>query len=416
MNIYISVIVPVYNMEKYISECLNSILNQTLKEIEVICIDDGSTDGTLEILEQYADNDSRVRLHRGDRLGPGLARNIGIKLATGEYVCMMDADDYYPDEFVLEELLCGAIKNDVYICGGNILNAYPDGSVKEDYNDFIKYGILDSQSFPRLFGQTRFIYERKFIVDNNIFYPASRMFEDPPFVFRAIMKAGRYCAIKKTVYIRRTEYKERERTREIAYDVLKCYIMCLKTAREYGLKSFYKEQIKPVLANLLYFWLPYAIQNDVRIDSLLKEIDEFAFEWIGEHSEFASNKDVMEFTDIVKKMIENCLKYSCIYVYGTGIVSKRIIDRKIIPVEKIKGFVRTICNNDQNFMEKPVFSIKSLCGVEDNYIVIVAANEKNAKEMENTINELAIKQYMVFTPKIIQVIDYLNQKSNGESI
>ena len=87
-----SVIIPVYNAEKYLRGCMDSVLSQTLRELEVICVDDGSTDGSAAILEEYAEKDSRVRVLRQENKGAGAARNLGID-AKGEYVAFVDADD-----------------------------------------------------------------------------------------------------------------------------------------------------------------------------------------------------------------------------------------------------------------------------------------------------------------------------------
>ena len=89
----ISVIIPIYNSEKYLEECLDSILNQTLKDIEIICVDDGSTDNSLTILENYAQRDKRIQIFSQQNLHAGIARNHGLEKASGEYVHFMDSDD-----------------------------------------------------------------------------------------------------------------------------------------------------------------------------------------------------------------------------------------------------------------------------------------------------------------------------------
>ena len=92
--IAISVVIPVFNTECYLSTCLDSVLNQTLENIEVICIDDGSTDNSLEILKKYQKKDNRVKIISKDNEGQGVARNIGISEAIGEYIAFVDSDDF----------------------------------------------------------------------------------------------------------------------------------------------------------------------------------------------------------------------------------------------------------------------------------------------------------------------------------
>ena len=95
MKINISVIIPVYNAEEYLSECLKSIIGQSLREIEIICVNDGSTDRSLSILQYYAGIDKRVQVINQDNHGAGAARNTGMAVAKGKYLAFLDADDLY---------------------------------------------------------------------------------------------------------------------------------------------------------------------------------------------------------------------------------------------------------------------------------------------------------------------------------
>ena len=93
-NPKLSVIIPVYNVEKYLRECLDSLVCQTLKEFEIICVNDASTDNSLEILERYARNDARFIIISQENQGPGVARNNAIDIAKGEYIVFVDPDDW----------------------------------------------------------------------------------------------------------------------------------------------------------------------------------------------------------------------------------------------------------------------------------------------------------------------------------
>ena len=103
-NPKISVIVPVYNVEKYLSECLDSIVNQTLKDIEIICLNDGSTDNSLSILKEYASKDTRIILIDKENEGLGYTRKVGLDNATGKYILFCDSDDFYYELTAFEEL------------------------------------------------------------------------------------------------------------------------------------------------------------------------------------------------------------------------------------------------------------------------------------------------------------------------
>ena len=100
----ISVIIPIYNVEKYLKECLDSVLNQTLKDIEIICINDGSNDKSGLIIEKYAQKDSRIKFIHQENLGAGFSRNLGFNLSTGEYCIFFDSDDYFCELNALEKM------------------------------------------------------------------------------------------------------------------------------------------------------------------------------------------------------------------------------------------------------------------------------------------------------------------------
>ena len=116
MEVKVSVIIPVYNVEKYLRECIDSILNQTLHELELICVDDGSTDGSLEILQAYEKKDNRVTVLTQHNQGAGAARNKGLQIAKGEYLSFLDADDFFAPG-MLEEAYrkCKSVSADVCV-------------------------------------------------------------------------------------------------------------------------------------------------------------------------------------------------------------------------------------------------------------------------------------------------------------
>mgnify|MGYP004499027325 FL=1 len=132
----VSVIVPVYNSEKYLNKCIDSILNQTLKEIELILVNDGSTDGSMKILEKYSESDSRVVILNLKNGGPGKARNEGIKIAKGEYLSFVDSDDYIEIEF-LEKLYKAAAHNKVQM----IMTNYNDINMFDGVRTIINHNL-----------------------------------------------------------------------------------------------------------------------------------------------------------------------------------------------------------------------------------------------------------------------------------
>lgn len=116
----VSVVIPVYNGEKHLRQCLDSVCNQTLKDIEIICVDDGSTDSSYEILQEYKGNDARVQIYKQQNLYAGAARNLGKSHATGEYLVFWDCDDFF--ELKALELMyekAHSLNADVCVCGAS---------------------------------------------------------------------------------------------------------------------------------------------------------------------------------------------------------------------------------------------------------------------------------------------------------
>lgn len=114
----VSIILPVYNVANYLPKCLDSLLNQTLEDIEIICVDDSSSDNSLQVLQNYAAKDKRIKVLNQPNSGPGVARNQGIKEAKGEYIGFVDPDDWV-DENMFEKMYSAAKANDADLveCG-----------------------------------------------------------------------------------------------------------------------------------------------------------------------------------------------------------------------------------------------------------------------------------------------------------
>ena len=122
----ISVIIPIYNMGAYLNECLTSVLQQSLQSIELICVNDGSTDESADILKNFEQQDSRVRVISKENQGVSAARNDAIRAATGEFLYFLDPDDRLPDRNTLELLYTKADTHGALICGGAIAYFKPD--------------------------------------------------------------------------------------------------------------------------------------------------------------------------------------------------------------------------------------------------------------------------------------------------
>ena len=195
----ISVIIPVYNVEKYLKRCLNSVINQTLRDIEIICINDCSTDNSLDILKEYAQNDTRIKLiDLKEKQNAAIARNYGLDNAQSEYLGFVDSDDYIDLDFY-EKLYNCALKTNADIIKGNFKGQSLTGEITiSPIND----AILQSNEKMSFFADWQSaIYKNKFIKSNDIRFPVECAKEqDIVFLFRSVVKAKTIEIVNDTFY------------------------------------------------------------------------------------------------------------------------------------------------------------------------------------------------------------------------
>ncbi len=200
----ISVIVPAYNMEDYLKRCLDSIIHQTLKDIEIVCIDDGSTDNSLLIFEEYAANDDRIKIYSQENLGLSAARNSGIAQSTGEYIGFVDSDDFVDLDFY-EKLYNAAIENDADISCGNIVREnekkrktpvkYSKSTVACNTKE--KYILAGLPMHNYVWNK---IYKREALVKSNIKFINGVLYEDMYFSPDVLESLGKLVTVTGTYY------------------------------------------------------------------------------------------------------------------------------------------------------------------------------------------------------------------------
>ena len=202
-NVKISVVMPIYNAFDYLKPAIDGVLNQTLSDIELICVDDGSTDNSLSILKEYQQADERVRIVTENNAGPSIARNKGLARARGKYVIFLDADDFY-DYTLLEKLYNLAEEHtlDIAICKFDIYNNRKskfEGNIRSDHGEIFADGVVASKNdYPDtiLSCTTGYVwnklFKREFLVEKElVFDPDLRVFEDTYFVVTALSLAER---------------------------------------------------------------------------------------------------------------------------------------------------------------------------------------------------------------------------------
>ena len=214
----VSIIIPTYNVEMYLVECMESVVNQTLKDIEIICINDGSTDGSLEILKSYAQKDDRIVLVDKENGGYGIGMNIGLDKATGEYIGIVEPDDFIPLN-MYSDLYEKAVENDLDFIKADFYRFKRDSETedmelvynhlspnKEDYN--VVFNPSETPEAIRYIMNTcSGIYKRSFIEEFHIRHNETpgASFQDNGFWFQTFVYAKRGMIIDTPYYMNRRD-------------------------------------------------------------------------------------------------------------------------------------------------------------------------------------------------------------------
>lgn len=198
----ISVIVPVYNTAEYLERCVNSIINQTYKNLEIILIDDGSTDRSGKICDKFKEEDTRVSVVHQKNSGPSVARNYGLSIAKGEYIGFVDSDDYIAAD--MYEQLYGSMRSgiDIVCCGSINIDRHKRTvnckvTCKKSFDrenaifELLKSDNISFSAWDKLFKKN---------VINDIRFPENRLCEDLPFIYQAVKQSKGIVHIGKVKY------------------------------------------------------------------------------------------------------------------------------------------------------------------------------------------------------------------------
>lgn len=393
-------------MERYLEQCLDSIICQTLKEIEIICINDGSEDKTLNILKKYKKENRNLFIISQSNHGAGYSRNVGLKCASGEFVCFMDPDDYYPSNDILESLYAKAKDHRMMICGGSF-NSYINGMVSADYYENTPYYIFEEEKRVKFvdyqwdYGYTRFCYNLEFLKENNICFPEYSRYEDPPFMANAMVKAGEFYAITKVTYMYREQYKPLALTTLRVLDMLKGMEAVLDLSKEYKLAMLHYRTVsrinefKKVMLELIF-------QNDMSIMPTLshinKKIDLKLLQKSGKA--FPSpypidilNSNMLHYKKLYEKnneFLKQIKQYNRIAIYGIDWVAENIFNYlcTAFPEKEFCYFIWADKKKLEYKDEIPVYTIQELLSVKEKVAMEVVVLDESYNTLILTLKEL----------------------------
>lgn len=277
----ISVLIPTYNSEKYIEKCIKSVINQTYKNIEIICINDGSTDNTKNILENLQKTDNRIKIINKKNTGYGSSLNLGIKNAKGEYIAIIESDDFIKDTMfdklikIIKEQNCDIIK----------ANFYKKNSKTKKYSSkYFTNSIQNIEIFPQMLliqpSVWSAIYKKDFLTKNNIKFSETKnaSYQDISFHFITMFLANKIFLLDETLYYYRINnpkssinssnkpfqiFKEFKRINE--------FLKNIKTDKK-------QEEIKNIFEFKTMLWNFNRVQNKYN-KILLKKMKKYSANW-----------------------------------------------------------------------------------------------------------------------------------------
>lgn len=318
-NIKVSILVPIYNVEKYLRECLDSIKNQTLKDIEVLLLDDGSTDSCPQICDEYCKNDSRFKVIHKPNSGYGATMNIGLDNATGEYIGIVESDDFirpnmYEEEYeVAKQYNLDVLKADFRVFEGEedkrVFTYRNMSNNKKYYNCLLKpIEQIDVYNTNSVIWSG--IYSRNFIVNNKIRFNETpgASYQDNGFYFQTYSLAQRMYIMDKDFYQLR-----RDNPNSSVKSKFKAFVMC----EEYKfIENFIKKHnnFPKHIWNIYYLkkyhnymWTFNRISNDLKVDFLKQFSKEMS---VGLRNNYITEPvfNRKQISDI-KKIVKNYIKY-----------------------------------------------------------------------------------------------------------
>ena len=244
----VSIIVPVYNVEKYLSKCLDSLIDQTLKEIEIIAVNDGSTDSSLKILEEYEEKYNNIKVYTKENGGLSDARNYGLQYVAGEYIAFLDSDDYV-DTTLYEKMYDKAIQEKADYVECDFIWEYPD---KNRIDTGIRYKDKQEMfTYARVVAWNKLIKASIVLNNEELRFPFGLKYEDVEFFYKLVPEIDKFAFVEEPLihYIQREDSLVKVQT-EKTLDLITSLNKVVAYYKEKKLFDEYKDVIEYTYARL----------------------------------------------------------------------------------------------------------------------------------------------------------------------
>ena len=306
----ISVIIPVYNSSTYLRKCLDSVVNQTLKDIEIIVINDGSTDDSKNIIEEYSCKYKNIIFIDQENKGIGKTRNIGIKKATGEYITFVDSDDYIKEN-MLEEYYKYAKKHNFDLVIGSYIKKINNKEIIFENNKFKTGNVKTTPQILYLieYGPWAKLYKREMLINNNIYFDEKRKYEDMPFVSKALLKSKLIGQITEPYYYYIIHNNSETTTMDKrVFDILDI----LKEIKDYYKREYYlRDELDYVIIDKI---TTYMLQQRVQKDNKLRiKFINAGYAFLNKNIKNWRGNKYYKKTNFLKRIIKNNKKILKIY-------------------------------------------------------------------------------------------------------
>ena len=401
----VSVIIPVFNVEDYLAECLDSVINQTFRDIEIICIDDASTDGSRSILNEYSNKDPRITIYQNNmNLGQSAARNIGIEKAAGDYILFVDSDDYIDENLIYiavkkiehVDIVCfDYMKKDEVWNGLDCHNFFKENGVcmaRKFFIDTVNENGIIYSPWSKL-------YRRDFLIKENIRFIDGLLYEDIMFHFCCMMKAQKIYCITDKLYIYRirnnsTMTKNLDGKNIMDYFRIICYLgqYYLSHSFDAEFEKAIEKYIHNVYRDFLNAYRKYRTANDGyelkkymtdRNYAKLYGIVSGYEDYVGEVQASIASK-----IQLIKQA-----KY--IIIYGAGDVARETI----ITLDKYDVAITGVAvswgaGNKKSILGNTVKAISYYDDKKENSLVIIATTARFYADIEKKLLELGFQNYL----------------------
>lgn len=404
-----SIVIPVYNVEKYLKECLESVINQSYTDYEIICVEDASTDASYNILLDYSLKYEKIRLIRNlENRGLSYSRNVGLEIASGEYVWFVDSDDYIePDalQSIADKLSDEAV---------DILNINYKEVADVSYSDEWKTregvhlkALNDIQTGKQWFCENvknhtmvvmawSKVFKKSFLYENNLKFYEGLLHEDVLFFVQSMIPAQRVSNLEKTLYM----YRQRGRsiTKTITEKRLDSYVVIvsellniwksnrLEESMDEAMEIYISEKCLPLIRKYMYY---FPNHKSLEIGSAE---DQFLYNMLSLIRDNSLYQRVhLDFGDI-----ERIKSFSKRIIYGAGMVAREVVnilEGLSVNIDAIA--VSNAANNAEQFGKYKIYQIDELIGMRDESVVIVAVTNKHQEAIKDRLSSLQFRNIVL---------------------